>query len=396
VRSALPPPRAPPASAAGLSDSLGPVSTSASPALLRTPLFERHQAANGKLVPFAGWEMPVQYPTGIRTEHMAVREDCGVFDVSHMGEIETSGPQALELLQRVLSNDLAKVPIGGAQYSVLCQQDGGVLDDLFTYHLDEQRYLTVTNAANHARDLEWLRAHAEGFDVRVEDRLHDYAMLAVQGPRAREIVETLAKAPLPARMTAAPLQLTVPGADGAEDGRADVEALVCGTGYTGEDGVELLLAPDHAPALWDALVGAGATPAGLAARDTLRLEACFHLYGNDLSVERNPIEAGLGWCCKEDTGFIGSDAVRALRQAGPAERLVAFALDGPGIARPGNSIVGGGQVTSGTLSPCLDIGIGMAYVPAALAALGTRLEIDVRGKIRLAIVKQKPLYRKGL
>jgi len=378
------------------------VSTSASTALLRTPLFERHRAAGAKLVPFAGWEMPVQYPAGIRAEHMAVREGCGIFDVSHMGEIETSGPGALELLQRLLSNDVAAIPPGGAQYSVLCRQDGGVLDDLFTYRLGERRYLTVTNAANHAQDLAWFLAHAEGFDARVDDRLHDYAMLAVQGPRAREIVAALADGPLPARMTAAPLRLAIPDAGGGADGPAVVEAgaavvqaLVCGTGYTGEDGVELLLAPGDAPVLWDALVGAGATPAGLAARDTLRLEVCFHLYGNDLTVERNPIEAGLGWCCKEDTGFIGSDAVLAVRRTGPAEKLVAFALDGPGIARQGNPVVGGGVVTSGTLSPCLDVGIGMAYVPAARAAPGTRLEIDVRGKIRAAIVKQKPLYRKG-
>jgi aminomethyltransferase len=359
------------------------VSTPAPPTLLRTPLFERHQAAGAKLVPFAGWEMPVQYPTGIRAEHMAVREGCGVFDVSHMGQIETSGPQALELLQRLLSNDVVAIALGGAQYSVLCQEDGGVLDDLFTYRLEERRYLTVTNAANHARDLVWFRAHGEGMDAQVRDRLHDYAMLAVQGPQARQLVQALADRPLPARMTT--MQGSIAG----------VQALVCGTGYTGEDGVELLSAPDHAPALWDALVAAGATPAGLAARDTLRLEACFHLYGNDLSLERNPIEAGLGWCCKEDTRFIGSDTVRAVRQAGPAEKLVAFALDGPGIARQGNPVVGGGEVTSGTLSPCLGVGIGMAYVPAALAAPGTRLEIDVRGKIRAAIVKQKPLYRKG-
>jgi aminomethyltransferase len=355
--------------------------------LLRTPLFERHRAAGAKLVPFAGWEMPVQY-AGIREEHMAVREGCGIFDVSHMGEIETAGPRALDLLQRLLSNDVAKIPVGGAQYSVLCREDGGVLDDLFTYRLDEQRYLTVTNAANHQRDLEWFREHASGFDVQVEDRLHDYAMLAVQGPKARGLVEPLAEQPLPARMTAARGRV------------AGVEALVCGTGYTGEDGVELLLAPGDAPALWDALVDAGASPAGLAARDTLRLEACFHLYGNDLSLDRNPIEAGLGWCCKEHTGFIGAEAVRAAREqqpepGHPSEKLVAFVLDGPGIARQGNPIVGGGVVTSGTLSPCLDVGIGMGYVPAARAALGTRLEIDVRGKIRDAIVKQKPLYRKG-
>jgi aminomethyltransferase len=351
--------------------------------LLRTPLFERHQAAGAKLVPFAGWEMPVQYGRGIRAEHMAVRGGCGVFDVSHMGELETVGPDALALLQRLLSNDVAAIPVGGAQYSVLCREDGGVLDDLFTYRLGPECYLTVTNAANHVQDLEWFRAHAGDRDVRVEDRLHDYAMLAVQGPRARGLVQGLAEEPLPARMTAAPGRV------------AGAQALVCGTGYTGEDGVELLLAPADAPALWDALVGAGAAPAGLAARDTLRLEACFHLYGFDLSVARGPIEAGLGWCCKEDTGFVGSDAVRAVRAAGPAERLVAFAIDGPGIARQGNPVVGGGEVTSGTLSPCLGVAIGMAYVPAAQAAPGTHLQIDVRGKIRPATVRQKPLYRKG-
>ena len=170
--------------------------------------------------------------------------------------------------------------------------------------------------------------------------------------------------------------------------------LVCGTGYTGEDGVELLLDPADAPAVWDALLAAGAVPAGLAARDTLRLEACFHLYGNDLMPERGPIEAGLGWCCKEDTGFIGADAVRAVRERGPAERLIAFELDGPGIARRGNAVVGGGVVTSGTLSPCLGVGIGLAYVPAERAAVGTRLEIDVRGRVRPAVVHSKPFVAK--
>lgn len=361
------------------------MSAQSSSALLRTPLFERHQAAGAKLVPFAGWEMPVQY-AGIREEHMAVREGCGIFDVSHMGEIETSGAQALELLQRLLSNDVGKIPVGGAQYSVLCQEDGGVLDDLFTYRLDEQRYLTVTNAANHRQDLEWFREHAAGLDVQLEDRLHDYAMLAVQGPSARELVGGLAAGALPARMTA------------SEGHIAGVQALVCGTGYTGEDGVELLLAAADAPVVWDALVQAGATPAGLAARDTLRLEACFHLYGNDLSPERNPIEAGLGWCCKEDTGFIGSEAVGAARErapAHPAEKLVAFALDGPGIARQGNAILGGGEVTSGTLSPCLDIGIGLAYVPAHSSSVGTRLEIDVRGRVRPAVVHARPFVPKA-
>jgi len=339
------------------------------------------------MVEFAGWEMPVQYE-GVGPEHRAVRERCGVFDVSHMGEIETSGPQALELLQRLLSNDVAQIAVdvdgGGAQYGVLCREDGGVLDDLFTYRLDAERYLTVTNAANHERDLEWFLAAAAGFpEAEVSDRLADYAMLAVQGPLARGIVQAISDRPLPPRMRAAPRRL------------AGHDLLVCGTGYTGEDGVELLCAPEHAPSLWDELVRRGATPAGLAARDTLRLEVCFHLYGNDLMVERGPIEAGLGWCCKEETGFIGAEAVRAVREAGPAERLVAFEIDGPGIARQGNRLVGGGVVTSGTMSPSLGVGIGMAYVPAEHATLGSELQIDVRGKMRPAVVKQKPLYRKG-
>jgi aminomethyltransferase len=352
----------------------------------RTALYDRHLAAGAKLVEFAGWEMPVQY-TGVREEHLAVRRDCGIFDVSHMGEIETSGPGAEALLQRLLSNDLAAIPGEGAQYSVLCREDGGVLDDLFTYRLEGERFLTVTNAANHARDLEWFRAHAEGFDAQVHDRLDDYAMLAVQGPRAREIVQAISDSPLPPRMSASERML------------GGARVLVCGTGYTGEDGVELLLAPTDAPLLWDELVRRGATPAGLAARDTLRLEVCFHLYGNDLMVERGPIEAGLGWCCKEDTGFIGASAVSAVRERGVGgsseERLVAFAIDGPGIPRQGNAVIGGGIVTSGTFSPCLGAGIGLAYVPAERAAAGTRLEIDVRGKMRPAVVRAKPLYRKG-
>jgi aminomethyltransferase len=347
-----------------------------------TALYERHVAAGAKLVQFAGWEMPVQY-VGVREEHIAVRTACGIFDVSHMGEIETSGPDALALLQRLLSNDVARIPVGGAQYSVLCREDGGVLDDLFTYRLQAERFLTVTNAANHAADLEWFRVYAAGLDLEVRDRIADYAMLAVQGPRAREIVQAVADSPLPPRMAAA-------------EGRiAGAAVLVCGTGYTGEDGVELLLAPHDAPPLWDELVRRGATPAGLAARDTLRLEACFHLYGNDLSVERGPIEAGLGWCCKEDTGFIGAPAVRAVRERGPAEKLVAFAIDGPGIARQGNPVLDGGTVTSGTLSPSLGVGIGLAYLPAEHAAVGARIELDVRGKIRPAIVQEKPLYRRG-
>jgi aminomethyltransferase len=353
----------------------------ASETLKRTSLYERHEAAGARLVPFAGWEMPVQY-AGIREEHLAVRRSAGVFDVSHMGEIETRGPQADALLQRLLSNDVRRVPEGGAQYSVLCREDGGILDDLFTYRLADEHFLTVTNAANHEKDLAWFQRHAEDFDADVVDHIDDYAMLAVQGPRARDILGGLADGRLPPRMHCC--QRSVAG----------VPMLVCGTGYTGEDGVEVLLHPDSAGAVWDALVEAGVTPAGLGARDTLRLEVCFHLYGNDMDEERNPIEAGLGWCCKEETGFIGAEAVRAAREAGPAEKLVPFALTGPGIPRPGNPVVAGGVVTSGTMSPCLGIGIGMAYAPVERAEPGTEVEIDVRGKIRPAVIKEKPLYRK--
>jgi aminomethyltransferase len=351
--------------------------------LRTTPLHDRHVALGARLVPFAGWEMPVQYADGIRAEHMAVRRAAGIFDVSHMGQIATEGPGAQDLLQRLLSNDVAAVPVGRAQYGVLCGYDGGVLDDLVTLRLAEERWVTVTNAANHASDLAWFTRHAQGSEATVRDAAGDVAMLAVQGPAARGIVAALADGPLPARFACA--ELAVGGAP----------ALVCGTGYTGEDGVELLVAPPDAGGLWDALVARGAVPAGLGARDTLRLEACLHLYGNDLTPDRNPIEAGLGWCCREDTGFIGSDAVRAARAAGPAQRLVPFLVEGPGIARHGNPVVGGGEVTSGTLSPCLDRGIGLAYLPAQRASAGTRFAIDVRGTRRAAVVAARPLVAPG-
>ncbi len=353
--------------------------------LRRTALYDAHRAAGAKLVPFAGFEMPVSY-AGVREEHLAVREDVGVFDVSHMGEVETRGPDAAPLLQRTLSNDVEQVAVGGAQYSCLCRDDGGILDDLFTYRVEEDRYLTVTNASNRDRDFEWLGEHAGGHDAELRDVGDDYAMLAVQGPRARDLVGELADGELPPRMRVAQLEL------------AGDWALVCGTGYTGEDGVELLIDPGSAPRVWDALLAGGATPAGLGARDTLRLEVCFHLYGNDMTVDRNPIEAGLGWCCKEDTGFIGSEAVARAREQGTEELLVPFVLTERGIPRQGNEVMLGaepvGEVTSGTQSPSLGVGIGLAYVRADLAQPGTELEIDVRGKRRPARVESKPLYRK--
>jgi len=349
----------------------------------RTPLFRQHEELGAKIVPFAGWEMPVTYE-GIRDEHSAVRRHVGMFDVSHMGEVEVEGPGALRFLQRVLTNDVGVIAIGGAQYSCLCQEDGGVLDDLFAYRLGGDRYLIVTNAANHEADLAWLGRQSREFEVIVRDVADRYAMLAVQGPHARAVLSSALGIELPPRFHVSHVQV----------GRRP--ALVCGTGYTGEDGVELLIDPEVAAPIWAELLDAGVVPCGLGARDTLRTEVCFPLHGNELSAERNPIEAGIGWCCKEETGFVGSEAIARARAEGTAETLVAFKIDGQGIPREGNPVLHGGEpvgvVTSGTFSPSLEVGAGIAYVKSQLAEVGTEIEIDVRGKRRPARIASKPLY----
>jgi aminomethyltransferase len=351
----------------------------------RTPLFEQHQELGGKIVPFAGWEMPVQYE-GIREEHAAVRLHAGMFDVSHMGEVEVEGPDALAFLQRVLSNDVARIVPGGAQYSCLCNEEGGVIDDLFVYRLGGDNYLIVTNASNHGSDLAWLGQQSREFGVIVRDVADRFAMLAVQGPHARGVLTQALGIELPPRFRVARAQI---------GGRP---ALACGTGYTGEDGVELLVDPEVAPLVWAQLLDAGIVPCGLGARDTLRLEVCYPLHGNELTPERNPIEAGLGWCCKEATHFIGAEAIARTRAEGTAETLVAFRIEGQGIPRGGNPVLHGeeqvGVVTSGTFSPSLELGAGMAYVKSELAEVGTEIEIDVRGKRRSARIASRPLYSK--
>jgi aminomethyltransferase len=338
------------------------------------------------MVPFAGWEMPVQYD-GIKEEHIAVRTHAGIFDVSHMGQIEVEGPGSLAFLQRLVTNDVSKVQVGGAQYSLLLNDDAGVIDDLFVYRLGHDRYLVITNAANHQNDLIRFGELARDFDVYVRDASFNYAMLAIQGPNARRIVENTLHIELPARFHVAARQI----------GRRP--AIVCGTGYTGEDGVEILIDPGIAPAIWTELIDAGIVPCGLGARDTLRLEVCYHLHGNDLTEETDPISAGLGWACVEATGFIGAEKVAVLRANGTERKLAPFVIEGAGIPRQGNPVMLGdetvGEVTSGTFSPSLECGIGMAYVRSDLAEPGTELEIDVRGKRRTARVSSKPLYKKA-
>jgi len=358
-------------------------------ALRRTPLFECHVQAGARLVGFSGWEMPVSYQ-GLKEEHLAVREAAGLFDVSHMGEVEITGPEAERFLCHLLTNDIGKIDPGGSQYALMCRDDGGVLDDLFTYRLADDRFLSVVNAGNAEADFSWIERQAAGWGegVSVSDRSNDYSMLALQGPKAIALLEqVLEGAAVPDRFSH--VEATVAGA----------EVLLCRTGYTGEDGVELLASPESGVQLWKALTERGAQPAGLGARDTLRLEVCYPLYGNDLSVQRTPIEAGLGWACALDQDFIGATRLREQSDAGSEEKLVPFKFTGPGIPRAGCPAIAGGEVagavTSGTLSPCLNVGIGMAYLRSDLGEPGREIEIDVRGKMRPAVTATKPLYRKG-
>ncbi|MDX6591809.1 MAG: aminomethyltransferase [Gaiellales bacterium] len=345
--------------------------------LRRTPLYDRHRAAGARIVPFAGWEMPVQYE-GIIPEHRAVRDSAGMFDVSHMGQLELRGPGALEFTQRMLSNDLDRIGAGSAQYTLLLDERGCPVDDLIAYRFADDHILLVVNASRVDDDREWLQRHLPD-DVALEDRSADMAMLAVQGPEALGLVD------LPDLEPFGFAEATVCG----------VDAIVARTGYTGEPGVELMVDNGDAETLWDAIVGAGAVPCGLGARDTLRLEVCYPLYGNDLSLERTALEAGLGWVCALDAkDFTGADALREQKAAGGYDRLVAFVVEGRGIPRQGMAIVPDGEVTSGTMSPSLGVGIGMGYVPANRTGPGTRIQIDVRGRPVEAEIRKKPLYVK--
>ena len=346
--------------------------------LKRTPLFDRHVALGARMVPFAGYEMPVQYE-GVMEEHRAVRSDAGAFDVSHMGEVHVDGPSAQAFLQAMLSNDIDRLEDGTAQYTLLTTLHGGIVDDLIAYRLAHGQFYLVVNASNREAVFSWLRER-EPHGCAVRDASDEYGLVAVQGPRSLERLG-LPEAP------------AFTHSMGELDG---IEVMIARTGYTGEVGVELCCAEDDVCALWDAVLARGVTPCGLGARDTLRLEVCYPLHGNDISPETDEISAGLGWACALDTEFTGVDVLRHIKQEGPSRKLVPFVMEERAVPRQGMPIEGGGEVTSGTHSPMLDLGIGMGYVPAPAAAPDTELVIDVRGKPRRGRVVKKPIYRKEI
>ncbi len=360
--------------------------------LKRTAFFEIHKRLGAKMVEFAGYEMPVQY-TGILEEHRRVRNSVGVFDVSHMGEVEVRGRDALAFIQSVTINDASRLNEGRVQYSAMCYDDGGIVDDLLVYNLGGH-YMLVVNASNAAKDLAWLRAHLRG-DVTLADVSDATALLAVQGPRS---LDTLC------RITDVDLA-TIPYYHAVRGRVAGVPMIISRTGYTGELGFELYFdsAASTAEAIWQAVMDAGRPfsigPAGLGARDTLRLEMGFCLYGHDIDASTNPIEAGLGWITKIDKGpFLGREPIRAMKAQGPARKLVGFALEDKAFPRQGYALRKDardvGTVTSGTFSPTLEKGIGMGYVRAESARPGTGLAVNVRGRDIPAVVVPLPFVTK--
>jgi aminomethyltransferase len=361
--------------------------------LLRTPLHGEHLALSAKMVPFAGYEMPVQYPTGITAEHVAVRTAAGLFDVSHMGEFIVRGERALDFVQHVSSNDASKLEVGQAQYSTLLNGDGKLLDDLLVYRYPGH-YMLVVNGANKDKDWAWASRHAERFGVELTDRTEDIALLALQGPRAQAILAKLTDADLDSIRYYRFAEGTVAG----------LPATISRTGYTGEDGFELYVDAADGPAVWRAVMEAGAPegilPAGLGCRDSLRLEMGYALYGNDLDEQTSPLEAGLGWVVKLDKGdFVGRDALVRQKEAGIGRKLVGFVLRERGFPRHGYPVsVGGenaGEVTSGVLSPTLGYGIGMAYVPAEASKPGSEIGIVIRDRAVPAEVVRPPFHKGG-
>jgi aminomethyltransferase len=359
----------------------------------RTPLYNAHKKLNARIVPFAGWEMPVQYANALE-EHHATRQAAGLFDVSHMGEVLFEGPNALPRLQRLITNDLRACADGQAQYSAMLQEDGGIIDDIIVYRFSAEKLFVCVNAANRAKDFAWMHSRGTAPGCTVTDVGDNYAQIAVQGPRAPAIVQSLTKTDLSNVKTYWFTTGEVAG----------THCIIARTGYTGEDGFELFVPPESAEKIWDALLEAGRPsgliPAGLGARDSLRLESCYRLYGNDMDDKTTPLEAGLGWVVKLDKGeFNGRDVLVKQKANGLPKQIVGVKLKDKGIARhdypvaePGGDIVG--KVTSGTLGPTLKEAVGMAYVPPRLAKVGTPIEVEIRGKRVAAEVAKMPFYKR--
>lgn len=363
----------------------------------KTPLYQRHIDLGARITPFAGYEMPVQY-AGIIEEHLAVRNDAGLFDVSHMGEVFVRGPHAFEFVQHLVTNDAARLYDGRAMYTVMCREHGGVVDDLIVYRLSEDVYMLVVNAANREKDFNWM-VHNNAAKAELEDRSDRVALMALQGPNAFGIAEKVADQPLSDLKFYHFRQLP----EGSFFG--STFALISHTGYTGEPGVEIYCDADRAPAVWDAVLEAGQSsglqPAGLGARDTLRIEAGYALYGNDITEQTNPLEAGLGWLTKFDKDdFIGKSALEQVRADGPDRKLVGFVMQERGIPRAEYPITDAdgaeiGMVTSGTQSPVLRQGVGLGYVPndPKFTTPGSTIYISVRNKRYRAEVKKPPLHK---
>ena len=353
----------------------------------KTPLYDRHEQAGGRFVEFGGWSMPVRYTKSIQEEHMAVRGSVGVFDVSHMGEIEITGPNALAATNRLIANDLNRIIDGQALYTPLCRPNGGIVDDLVVYRFSEERIFICCNAANRTKDFAWITENLEGASAR--DRGDEFGQLAVQGPDAAACIQLLTQTDLD----------QIGRYYFAEGEVAGVPTIISRTGYTGEDGFELYVPADRATDVWDALFALELhrpTPIGLGARDTLRLEMKYALYGNDIDDTTTPLEAGIGWATKLDKdNFIGRDALILQKEKGLERRLVAFVMDGRAIARHDYAVIDDsgtpiGRVTSGTRSPTLGANIGLAYVPTGRHRVGMSLNIQVRNRIETATIVKPP------
>ncbi|MCL4139229.1 UNVERIFIED_CONTAM: hypothetical protein GTU68_045532 [Idotea baltica] len=352
-----------------------------------TALSSTHEALGAKMVPFAGYNMPVQYE-GVNIEHETVRKSVGVFDVSHMGEFLINGPQALDLIQKVCSNDASKLTVGKAQYSCLPNDDGGIVDDLIIYKIKEEQYLLVVNASNIEKDWNWIQSKNDvGADMK--DLSDDYSLLAIQGPNAVEAMQNLSSHDL----SEIKFYNFVVGDFAGID-----HVIISATGYTGSGGFEIYCKNSEVKQIWDKVTEAGATPIGLAARDTLRLEMGYCLYGNDIDDTTSPIEAGLSWITKFSKKFTNSEALEDEKRRGPDRKLIAFELDDRGIPRQGYDIVDGqgktiGNVTSGTMSPMLGKGIGLGYVPPIFAESGSKINIQIRKNAVPATVVKLPFYK---